>query len=52
MTIISVAAETPEVGIGVGGAIAIVGASFIVHSMVVRRDGGDRPVPPLPGQSE
>ena len=48
MTIISVAGESPEVGIGVGGAIAILGASFIVHAMVVRNEAaaGDRPAPP------
>src|SRR5690349_9048257 len=38
MTIISIAGESPEVGIGVGGAIAIVGGAFIAHSMLVRRD--------------
>ena len=36
MTIISIAGESPESGIGVGGAIAILGAAFIVRSMVVR----------------
>jgi len=36
MTIISVAGEAPETGIGVGGAIAIVGAAFIVNSLVNR----------------
>jgi len=35
-TIISVAGESPEVGIGIGGAVAIVGASFIVRSIIVR----------------
>lgn len=42
-TIISLAAESPEVGLGVGGAIAILGAAFIVRSMVVRPDV--RPAP-------
>ena len=37
MTIISVAGESPESGIGIGGAIAILGGAFIVRSMVVRR---------------
>lgn len=37
MTIISVAADAPEVGIGVGGAIVILGASFIIRSLVVKR---------------
>ena len=36
MTIISIAGESPEVGVGLGGAIAIVGAAFIVRSLVVR----------------
>jgi hypothetical protein len=35
-TIISVAGESPEVGIGVGGAIAILGGAFIVRSILVR----------------
>ena len=46
MTIISIAGESPESGVGVGGAIAILGAAFIVRSMVVREDP---PYPPLPG---
>jgi hypothetical protein len=37
-TIISVAGESPEVGIGVGGAIAILGGAFIVRSIIVRPD--------------
>ena len=37
-TIIGVAAESPEAGIGVGGAIAILGGAFIVRSIVVRPD--------------
>ena len=37
-TIIGVAGESPEVGLGVGGAIAIVGGAFIVRSIVVRPD--------------
>ena len=36
MTIISVAGESPEVGIGIGGAIAILGGAFIVRSLLVR----------------
>ena len=42
-TIISVAGESPEVGIGVGGAIAILGAAFIARSIIVR------PELPTPG---
>lgn len=37
-TIIAVAGESPEAGIGVGGAIAILGGAFIVRSIVVRPD--------------
>ena len=37
-TIISVAGESPEVGIGIGGAIAILGGAFIVRSIIVRPD--------------
>jgi len=43
MTIISIAGESPEVGVGIGGAIAIVGGAFIVRSLVVR--------PPVPTNS-
>ena len=42
-TIIGIAGESPEVGIGVGGAIAILGGAFIVRSIIVRSD------PPTPG---
>lgn len=38
MTIISIAGESPEVGVGIGGAIAILGGAFIVRSMVVRSE--------------
>jgi len=52
MTIISVAGESPEVGIGVGGAIAILGGAFIARSLLVRPDGQlSRPsglIPPPP----
>ena len=44
-TIISVAGESPEAGIGTGGAIAILGAAFIVRSILVRPDA------PAPGAS-
>lgn len=46
MTIIGVAAETPSVGIGIGGAIVIVGASFIVRSFVVRPESQNSSQPP------
>ena len=38
MTIISIAGESPEVGVGVGGAIAVLGGAFIVRSLLVRPD--------------
>ena len=37
-TIISIAGESPEAGVGIGGAIAILGGAFIVRSIVVRPD--------------
>lgn len=36
MMIVSVAGGSPESGVGIGGAIVIVGAAFIVRSLVVR----------------
>lgn len=51
MTIIGIAAETPGVGIGVGGSIVILGASFIIRSIVVRPDAApvhDAPPSPPP----
>ena len=51
MTLISVAAATPDVGVGVGGSIVIVGAAFIVRSLVVRpSETADKPAPPPPPQ--
>jgi hypothetical protein len=47
MTIIAVAAETPGVGVGVGGAIVILGASFIIRSLVVKRSPPPPAVPPV-----
>ena len=48
MMIISVAAGGPDVGIGVGGAIVIIGASFIVRSFVVRPESQNSSLPPPP----
>ena len=45
MTIIGVAGGSPEAGVGVGGAIVIIGAAFIVRSLVVR------PEPPPAAQT-
>ena len=55
MTIIGIAGESPESGIGIGGAIAILGGAFIVRSIVVREEppqpltGSKPPVSTLPG---
>jgi hypothetical protein len=35
MTIIAIAGDSPEIGVGVGGAIAIIGGAFIVRSLIV-----------------
>ena len=35
-TLIGLAAESPNTGLGVGGAVAILGAAFIAKSLVVR----------------
>jgi hypothetical protein len=48
MTLISVAAGAPETGIGVGGAIVILGAAFIIRSLLVRPESSTPPFPPLP----
>jgi hypothetical protein len=51
MTIIGIAAESPEVGVGVGGAIAILGGAFIVRSLVTsstRQIPTGQQVPPIP----
>ena len=36
MTIISLAAGSPEIGVGVGGAIAVLGVAFLIRGVVVR----------------
>ena len=50
MTVVSIAGGSPEAGVGVGGAIAIVGAAFVVRSQLVRpeppADDSNRSVPP------
>lgn len=38
MTIISLAAGEPEIGVGVGGAIAVLGAAFLVRGLIARSD--------------
>lgn len=50
MTIIGIAGESPEVGVGIGGAIAILGGAFIVRSMVASNTSQvstGQQVPPL-----
>ena len=53
MMIISVAGASPDAGVGIGGAIVIVGAAFIVRSLVVRSDAPPPTprVPPPPPQA-
>jgi len=48
MMIISVAGDAPEIGVGVGGAVAIVGAAFLVRALVVRSFGSQPPSMPSP----
>lgn len=49
MTIISIAGDSAEVGVGVGGAIAILGGAFIARSLIVRPQfSGEEPVPARP----
>lgn len=47
MTVIGIAGDAPEIGVGVGGALAILGAAFIVRSLVVRPEpsGWGEPLP-------
>jgi hypothetical protein len=49
-TIISIAGQSPETGVGVGGAIAILGGAFIVRSLFASSGPGSafRSVPPVP----
>jgi hypothetical protein len=46
MTLIGIAAQAPNEAIGIGGAIAILGASFIVRSLVAAPHG--TALPPAP----
>lgn len=48
MTIISVAGDSPEVGVGIGGAIAIIGAAFVVRSLLVKPSFVPAPSPVEP----
>jgi hypothetical protein len=46
MTVVSIAGGSPEVGVGLGGGIAILGGAFIVNSMVTRGHASPPPSPP------
>ena len=46
MTIIGIAAGSPEVAVGIGGAIVILGLAFITNSLVSRNTVPDAPPPP------
>jgi hypothetical protein len=55
MAIVGIAADTPSVAIGIGGAIVIFGAALIVISQVVRPGEAmtttvhtRHPIPPVP----
>ena len=48
-TVISVASEEPTVGIGVGGAIAILGVAFVVNALVTGHKTATWHHPPTPG---
>jgi hypothetical protein len=48
MTIISLAADEPEIGVGVGGAIAVLGAAFLVRGVVVKNEHFSTEVVPGP----
>jgi nitrogenase subunit NifH len=41
MTIVSVAGGAPEAGVGIGGAIVILGLAFIANSLVSRNNPPD-----------
>lgn len=46
MMLISVAGDNPEIGIGVGGAVAILGAAFIVRNLFVPASSSSSSTPP------
>ena len=48
MTIVSIAGGAPEAGVGVGGGIAIIGAAFIINSLVSRSHPSPSELPPPP----
>ena len=48
MSIVSIVGESPEVGVGLGGAIVVVGAAFIAIGLMARAQSSDHTAPPLP----
>jgi hypothetical protein len=48
MMLITFAAREPEVGIGIGGAFALLGAAFIFNAAASNRRDSSPPLPPLP----
>lgn len=50
MSIVSIAGGSPEVGVGLGGAIVVVGAAFVAIGMLARMHSTESPPlpPPLP----
>jgi len=52
MVIISIAGGAPDSGVGIGGAIVIVGAAFIVRSLVIRPEvpSAAPRIPPPPSE--
>ena len=46
MTIIGIAAGAPDIAVGIGGAIVILGVAFIANSLVSRNTVPDAPPPP------
>lgn len=51
MSIVGIAAGTPDVGVGIGSAIVIVGIAFIVNAVLMRpqsQPADHRPLPPIP----
>ena len=49
MAMISFAAESPQTGVGIGGAVALLGAAFIVNAALMAKTS--RPRPPQPWES-
>jgi hypothetical protein len=46
--IVSIAGGAPESGVGIGGAIVILGVAFIVRSLVVRTPDPESRIPAIP----